>query len=149
MPSGEHRQNNRLSDREIKMNQVAASILIVASSIFGYGAVVSGNEAAMMLGAASLLSGLCGVVALVAGLMHHRDLMVDNHARFDLMERMAIPESVGDFMTGRTDEGWTVRLPADIKAEVNYLADLRGQKREQILMEMLRRNLAKEKGRAA
>lgn len=127
------------------MNQIAASILILASSVFGYGAITSTQEATTLLGAAALASGLCGVISLAAGFLpHQRDLSWYNSL------------DLGDSWSGRAtsrsslrDDGLTVQLPPDLKNDLNYVANLRGQDREQLVHDLLRRNLNGVKSRVA
>ena len=129
------------------MNQIAASILILASSLFSYTAVNTDQEATTLFGAAALASGLVGMVALAAAILpRHRDFYWGAYSGLGTLNRLSDP--IGTNLTARghrgslSDEGLTVRLPADLKNQLNYLANLRGQDRDQIVQELLRRNLS-------
>lgn len=135
------------------MNQTAASLLIVASSIFGYGAGSATHEPTqLMLGAAALSIGLWGGIALVASFLQQRDMIIDSHARLDLMDRMAGVENYplrGPDMAAirqpapmaPSASGVALQLPPDLRAQLSVAAKLRGQDREAIIEELLRRHL--------
>lgn len=130
------------------MNQIAASILILASAVFSSTAMSTNQEATTLFGAAALASGLSGLVALAAAILpRHRDFSWGARSAWGALDRLNDP--IGMTVPPRSihrgamsDEGLTVRLPADLKSQLNYLANLRGQDRDQVVQELLRRNLS-------
>jgi len=127
------------------MNQIAASILVLASAAFGYTAVHTIHEVSTLFGAAALASGLSGLVSLIASILPPpRDLFWSGYRRWDTLDRVRDRPLSARGMAGSQgmEDGLTVRLPADIKNQLNYLANVRGQDRDQVVQELLRRNLA-------
>ena len=153
------------------MNQIPASILILTASILAY-ASTTGNNAftttdatqptaiPFILGLASMLLGIWGVISLIQSCIRDRELMFDNQQpRHDVLgmfdpRRMSMGRPyapMGAPMQPRpVDPTGGVSLTPEMKAQLSMAAHLEGRDRSAIIEEALRRYLPRyENSKAA
>ncbi len=140
------------------MNQTPAAILVLAAAVMSYGAhaasVTSHNQASVIMTLCGLATGLWGAISLIAASIRERELLIDGHARLDMLDRVMVREPLRALKEATRPKPVESRRPlhisSDIQSRLNALARLEGRDRSEILDEMLRQHLPEfEKTRAA
>ena len=130
------------------MNQIAASILVLSATICGYTSAIRPHDDGFggILGLIALGLGIWGAMSLLTSSVRDRERMLD--------EGPAIPSIGASAVNGlrnlastyapprySTSAALDYRLPPEIDAQVTVAAQMRGQNRNQVVEETLRRHL--------
>jgi hypothetical protein len=133
------------------MNQTPAAILVLAASVMAYAAhaasMTSHNQASVILTLAGLAAGLWGVISLVAASVREREMLIDSHARLDVLDRVMVREPLRALKEAarpvRGESRRPLEISPDLHAQLNAVAHLEGRDRSEILEETLRKHLPK------
>lgn len=152
------------------MNQIPASILILTASILAYASTTGTNAFSpadatqptaipFILGLASMLLGIWGVISLIQSCIRDRELMFDNlQPRHDVLgmfdpRRMNMGRPYAPMGTptqSRPADPAGISLTPEMKAQLSMAAHLEGRDRSAIIEEALRRYLPRyENSKAA
>jgi len=131
------------------MNQTPAAILVLAASVMSYAAhaasVTSHSNATVILTICALAVGALGGVSLLAACIRERELLIDSHARLDILDRVMVREPLRALKEvarpTRPASQRPLEISADIQARLNTIARLEGRDRSEILEETLRQHL--------
>jgi hypothetical protein len=138
------------------MNQIAASILVLSATICGYTSAIRPQDDGF--------GGILGLIAMGLGIWGTMSLLTSSAGeRGRLLEDVpAVPSLGSSAVSGlrnlassyvpsaRYVAGGDYRLPAEIDAQVAMAARMRGQNRNQVIEETLRRHLPRStSGRVA
>lgn len=139
------------------MNQTPAAVLVLAAAALSHAAhatsMSSHNNASVILTLCAIAIGLWGVVALIAACNREREMLIDSHARLDVLDRVMVREPLRALkeaarpVTRATTAATAERpRPLEISAEsqsrLNLAARTEGRDRSEILDEILRQHLA-------
>lgn len=128
------------------MNQTPASILVLASSVFGFAAVQDSSGAKSVLFLFASIVGLVGGVAMFAAIVRERELFIDNHARLDVLDRFFqrdVSSTTPRPKVRQTSTERGLEVPPELHAQINVVAEMEGRDRSEVLEEALRRHLPK------
>lgn len=130
------------------MNQIAASILILSASILGYTATVRSSSDGFggMLGLIAIGLGLWGCMALLTSSLRDRELILEQEhgisklgsAAMSGLRNFSYPPSRSNLGAGHD-----YHVSAETNARISAAARLRGQNRDELVEETLRRHLPK------
>ena len=125
------------------MNQTPASILVLASSVFGF-AATQDTSSSNIYALVAFAIGFVGAIAMFVAIVRERELFIDNHARLDVFDRFfqREPNSVRP-KTRQQVVNQNVEIPAELQAQINIVAEMEGRERTEVLEEALRRHLPK------
>jgi hypothetical protein len=135
------------------MNQTPAAILVLAASGMAYAAhaasLTAHNQASVILTLAALATGLWGTISLIAASIRERELLIDSHARLDVIDRVMVRDPLRVIsQVARPQRGESRRplaISPELHAQLNAVAQLEGRDRSEILEEALRQHLPKYK----
>ena len=134
------------------MDQMPAAILVLAASVLSYSAHASSAsnhyQASVILVLASLVVGLWGAISLLAASIRERELLIDNNARLDALNRVLVREPLNLIKNvmptvPRVEKPRPLQISNDLQTQLNALAQLEGRDRSEILEEALRNHLPK------
>ena len=128
------------------MNQTPASILVLASSVFGFAAVRDSSAPQTILVLASVVIGFWGVLAMVGAVIRERELLIDNHARLDVFDRFFQRDpgpAAARPKTRQSAPDRSLEVPPELHAQIKIVAEMEGRDRSEVLEEALRRHLPK------
>jgi hypothetical protein len=133
----------------IAMNQTPAAILVLAASVMSYAANAAGtaayHQSSVILSLCALATGIWGAISLIAACIRERELLIDNHARLDILDRAMVREPLRALKEVARPKRPAPRRPleisADIQARLNAAARIEGRDRSEILDETLRKHL--------
>jgi hypothetical protein len=135
------------------MNQTAAAILVLAASVMAYAShaasMTAHNQGSVILTLGALATGLWGIISLIAASLRERELLIDSHARLEVLDRVLIREPLRALKeVARPTRPPTQRpleISPELHAQLNAVAQLEGRDRSEILDEALRQHLTKFK----
>jgi len=131
------------------MNQTPAAILVLAAAVLSYAAhaasLSSHSQTATMLNLFGIGIGVWGVIALIAACIREREMLIDGHARLDVLDRVMVREPLRALKEAARPRYENQRRPLDISSEaqarLNAAARAEGRDRSEILDDMLRSSL--------
>ena len=132
------------------MNQIAAAILILSATICAH---ISGDRPTNdgfggLMGLAALGLGIWGTMSLMMSALRERERLLDDAPRLPSISAAAVNglrNLASNYTAGfsqRPDPGY-YRLTPETNAQVLAIAQMRGQDRNQVIEETLRRHLAR------
>ena len=150
----------------ITVNQTPAAILVLAASVFcdvAHAASMSSHgQASVMLTLVAIAVGLWGMVSFFSASVREREKLVDSQSRLESLDQIMELEplkslkQVGERMIRRappappavlppepTAPPQSLRLPAELEAQLNVVAQQSGRDRSELLAEALRNKLSK------
>ena len=128
------------------MNQTPASILVLASSVFGFAAVRDPSAPQTILVLASLAIGFWGALSMIGAVIRERELLIDNHARLDVFDRFFQRDTnpvAARNKVRQTTPDRSLEVPPELHAQIKIVAEMEGRDRSEVLEEALRRHLPK------
>jgi hypothetical protein len=135
------------------MNQTPAAILVLSAAVTSYAAhtasMTSHNQAAVILTLAALATGIWGVISLIAASIRERELLIDGHARLEVLDQVMIREPLRALKQAarprRHESQRPLQISPDLHAQLNAISQIEGRDRSEILEETLREHLPKYK----
>ncbi len=135
------------------MNQTPAAILVLSAAVMSYAAhsasMTSHHQASVILTLSGLAMGLWGVISLIAASIREREMLIDNHARLEVLDHAMVREPLRVLKEvtrpKRTASQRPLEISADLHAQLNAVAHIEGRDRSEILEETLRQHLPKYK----
>ena len=146
------------------MNQVAAAILVLSASICGYAASVRPNTDGFggIMSLVALGLGLWGGLGLLAAVTTERDFLLDDDEIDPLSTRSTSPLGLTRFhsrvapsrISPTTDSvlgaaSRDYRLSPETNAQVSMAAQVNGQSRQDVVEDVLQKNLPRYSSRVA
>ena len=130
------------------MNQTPAAILVLAAAALSHAAhatsLSSFNQASVILTLCAIAIGVWGVVSLIAACIRERELLIDSHARLDVLDRVMVREpmrAIKEATRPRYETRRPLEISSDAQMRLNSAARVEGRDRSEILDEMLRQHL--------
>jgi hypothetical protein len=135
------------------MNQTPAAILVLAAAVMSYAAHAAGmtshHQASVILTLSALATGIWGVISLIAASIREREMLIDNHARLEVLDRVMVREPLRVLKEAarpkRAESTRPLEISPDLHAQLNAVAHIEGRDRSEILEETLRQHLPKYK----
>lgn len=141
------------------MNQTPAAILVLAAAAMSFAAQTNSpttSQMSVILTLCAIAVGVWGVISLIAACLREREMLIDSHARLDLIDRVMVREplkALKEVARPLTREAREPRrgleISAEVQARLNAAARVEGRDRSEILDEILRQHLPKYDQRAA
>jgi hypothetical protein len=135
------------------MNQTPAAVLVLSAAVMSYAAhaasVTSYSQASVILTLSALALGVWGVISLIAASIREREMLIDNHARLDVLDHVMVREPLRVLKEvarpKRADTQRSLQISPELMAQLNAVAHIEGRDRSEILEETLREHLPKYK----
>ena len=138
------------------MNQTPAAILVLAAAVMSYAAhsasMTSHSQTATMLNLFGIGIGVWGVIALIAACIREREMLIDGHARLDVLDRVMVREplrALKEAARPRYESRKPLEISSEAQQRLNAAARAEGRDRSEILDDMLRSNLPDYDSRVA
>ena len=129
------------------MNQTPAALLVLAAAALSHAASMTSHaQASLVLTLCAVAIGVWGVVSLVVACARERELLIDGHARLDVLDRVGVREPVRALKEvvrpapARVDR-YPLEISVDTQSRLNAAARLEGRDRSELLDELIRKHL--------
>ena len=133
------------------MNQTPAALLVLAAAALSHAASMTSHaQASLVLTLCAVAIGVWGVVSLVVACARERELLIDGHARLDVLDRVGVREPVRALKEvvrpapapapARVDR-YPLEISVDTQSRLNAVARLEGRDRSELLDELIRKHL--------
>ena len=129
------------------MNQTPAALLVLAAAALSHAASMTSHaQASLVLTLCAVAIGVWGVVSLVVACARERELLIDGHARLDVLDRVGVREPVRALKEvvrpapARVDR-YPLEISVDTQSKLNAVARLEGRDRSELLDELIRKHL--------
>jgi len=129
------------------MNQTPAALLVLAAAALSHAASMTSHaQASLVLTLCAVAIGVWGVVSLVVAGARERELLIDGHARLDVLDRVGVREPVRALKEvvrpapARVDR-YPLEISVDTQSKLNAVARLEGRDRSELLDELIRKHL--------
>ena len=131
------------------MNQTPAAILVLAAAALCHAAhatsMTSHNQVSVILTLCSIAVGVWGVISLIAACVRERELLIDSHARLDMLDRVGVREPTRALKPvarpRRPEPRRSLEISAENQSRLDAAARLEGRDRSELLDELLRQHL--------
>jgi hypothetical protein len=129
------------------MNQIAASILVLSATICGYTSAIRPHDDGFggILGLIALGLGIWGTMSLLTSSVRERERMLEDTSSMPSIGASAVNglrNLASSYVPpARYAAAREYRLPPEVDAQVAVAAQMRGQNRNQVIEETLRRHL--------
>ena len=144
------------------MNQTPAALLVLAAAGLSHAAhatsMTSHAQASLVLTLCAVAVGVWGVVSLVVACARERELLIDGHARLDVLDRVGVREPVRALKevvrptptptptpapapTPPRVDRYPLEISVDTQSRLNAVARLEGRDRSELLDELIRKHL--------
>ena len=109
----------------------------------------SHNQASVILTLGALATGVWGVISLIAASIREREMLIDGHARLDVLDRVMVREPLRALKEAarpkRVEPQRPLEISPELNAQLSAVAHIEGRDRSELLEEALQQHLPKYK----